>query len=531
MKKLCLIILQGCTICTPAFSQTRIFREVGQGISTTAQAIKENDVLVGYMAFTELEKVNKDSFSYRITIMDENLNDLGVINFKEHKLRLDDVTIEDNILCLAYVKSNVLGYTYEHRADRNKAFQTGKAWIFTQFINLKGEIVKTSQVPLDINIAANWKPGFIQGSVLKNPIMVKNISGKGFACLYDDNHKKNMMLYDMNGRQAWERKISEEGDVEQLITSNHDVYLMMRKYDRNGQNQYTVYSYNADDNSIYPKYILKDKKGNNLLPLGFENDPVSGKPDISGLIYTPTFRKRNNKDAGQEIMKGIYGGVFNIQLNGHKKGEIAEQFSYWYDQSKSDVTAKGYFASGEGYITPNKSFRDYNGNTYYTGSVINSRVRGGRIALNIATCGIVGLRLAAINPLAGAATFSVGMAFSKYRVFLAESAMVMKMDSIGKLKCESTLPVKGSTRTGYYDYSRGTYCFTVISPEERRTYLVFADYDAYAIYSVEQKKVIRTIKRDEGGKSVTVLPAKEGAIIVSTVNRNEGYTMMSIESL
>ncbi len=188
--------------------------------------------------------------------------------------------------------------------------------MFTQFINLHGEIVKTAQVPLDVDIAANWAPGFIPGSVLKAPIMVKNISGKGFACFYGDNSKKNLVLYDMNGQKTWEKKILEEGNIQHFMSSGHDVYLMMRKSAGRNKYQYTVHSYNADDNSAYQKYTLRDKKGNNLLPLGFENDPISGKPDISGLIYNPKFRKPFNKDEGWHVMKGLYGGAFNIQLNG-----------------------------------------------------------------------------------------------------------------------------------------------------------------------------------------------------------------------
>lgn len=535
MKKLYLLILLGCSIFFPAFSQTRIFQEVGAGISTSAQPIMENNVLVGYLAFTELEKVDKDTFSYRLTIMDENLKDLGVINFKEQKLRLSDVMIEDDVLCLAYIKSNVLGYTYEHRATRNKAFKTGKAWMFTQFINLKGEIIKTAQVPLDVNIPSNWKPGFIPASVLKNQISVKNISGKGFVCFYGDDRKKNMIFYDKSGQQTWEKKVMEEGEPEHFITSQHDVYLMMRKNERRSIYQYTIHSYNADDNSTYPKYMLRDKKGNNLLPLGFENDPATGKPYISGLIYSPKFRNGNssNRDNGFLIRKGMYGGVFNIQLNGHKKGEVTEQFFYWYDQSKSYVTAKGHFESGDGYITPNKSFRDFNGNTYYTGSTIRSHVKGGTIAWTAAMWSLSGLRLALVvgNPIVGAAVVPFGMLFTRYREFPTGDAMVMKMDTLGKLKYEKSLPIKGSKTTGDYDYRLGNYCFTVVSPEDKLTYLVMSDESKYVIYSVEQKKVIRTIMRNEDGKSVMVLPAKEGAIVVATVNTKERYTMMSIESV
>jgi hypothetical protein len=532
MRKIYLYILLAVLV-TPAFAQKRIFQEVGQDISTSAQPIMENDVLVGYLALTQLEKVSKDSFSYRLTIMDENLNDLGVVNFHELKLRLEDVMIEDNILCLAYVKSNVLGYRYEHRADRNKAIMTGKAWMLTQFINLKGEIIKTAQVQLNVDLRKNWNDTYIPASVLKNAISVKNMTGKGFVCLYQDDSKKNLVFYDLKGNQTWERRISEEGKIEHFKTSDHDVYVMMQKELARNKYQYTVYSYNADDNTVYQKYMLKDKKGNDLLPLGFENDPISGKPDISGLIYNPKFRKYRKRDEGLKIRKGMYGGVFNVELTGHKKGEMKEQFTYWYDDSKGDVTNKGYFSSGAGYITPNKSFRDFNGNTYYTGSVIKSRVRGRNIGGGLFVYGLTGLLLGAGtgNPALGIGYTGICMAFGHYREFPTGNALIMKMDTTGKVKYENTLPINGSKETGDYNFWSGTYCFTVVSPEDKLTYLVMSDDKAYVIYSVEQKKVVRTIRRDDAGKSVMVLPAKEGSVIVITRNMKERYTVMSIEAV
>jgi hypothetical protein len=35
--------------------------------------------LVGYLAFTRLEQADADSFNYRITIIDENLHDIGAV--------------------------------------------------------------------------------------------------------------------------------------------------------------------------------------------------------------------------------------------------------------------------------------------------------------------------------------------------------------------------------------------------------------------------------------------------------------------
>lgn len=529
MKQFYLYILLAVLV-TPAFAQKRIFREVGQEISTSAQPIMENDVLVGYLALTQLEKVSKDSFSYRLTIMDENLNDLGVVNFHELRLRLEDISIEGDVLCLAYLKSNVLGYRFAHRAERSKAFREGKVWMFTQFINLKGEILNTSHIPLDIEVQDAWNP-IDMPEVLTTSVLVRNMAGKGFACLYEDR-SKNLVFYDLKGNKTWAKKITDEGKIQRFRTSEHDAYVMMQKRLGHKKYQYTVYSYDADSNKVYPKYVLKDKKGNNMLPLTFENDPVSGKPDISGLVYNPDCKRIRSRDEGFKIKKGIYGGVFNVVLAGHNKGEMKEQFTYWYDKSKSDITEKGYFASAEGYVTPNKSFRDFYGNTYYTGSRIKSGIDGNKVGFGVVLYGLTGAFLTAgVGPVIGIGYAALGLSTTRYRYYSTGSALVMKMDSTGKLNYENTLPINGSKEIGDYSIYNGTYCFTVLSPDDRLTYMVMMDETEYVIYSVEQKKVMRTIKKDDVGKSVVVLPAKEGAVMVITRNYKEKYTIMSIEAV
>jgi hypothetical protein len=70
------------TIATHA--QTKVFKEVGEDISAKMKAITQDNALVGYLAFTRLEKTDADSFNYRLTPMDENLNDIGTVNFRHH---------------------------------------------------------------------------------------------------------------------------------------------------------------------------------------------------------------------------------------------------------------------------------------------------------------------------------------------------------------------------------------------------------------------------------------------------------------
>src|ERR1700727_3845780 len=90
-------------------AQTKVFKEVGEDISTQIKAITQDNALVGYLAFTRLEKADADSFNYRVTIMDENLHDIGTVNFRQENLELQAVSFEQNVLCLGYVQSPLAG--------------------------------------------------------------------------------------------------------------------------------------------------------------------------------------------------------------------------------------------------------------------------------------------------------------------------------------------------------------------------------------------------------------------------------------
>src|ERR1700744_6542842 len=109
MKKvsfLLIVVLFGSTL----EAQTKIFKEVSEDMSTQFKAITQDNALVGYLAFTRLEKADADSFNYRVTVMDENLNDIGTVNFRQENLQLETVSFEQNVLCLGYIQSPLAGW-------------------------------------------------------------------------------------------------------------------------------------------------------------------------------------------------------------------------------------------------------------------------------------------------------------------------------------------------------------------------------------------------------------------------------------
>src|SRR6185437_2241168 len=126
-------------------AQTKVFKEVGEDISTQVKPIMQDNAVVGYLAFTRLEKASADSFNYRLTIMDENLNDIGAVNFRQAWLELQTVTFEQNVLCLGYIQSPLEGQTaIRSMRDYRKAEDKANAsHILLQFISLNGKVINT----------------------------------------------------------------------------------------------------------------------------------------------------------------------------------------------------------------------------------------------------------------------------------------------------------------------------------------------------------------------------------------------------
>src|SRR5689334_12171117 len=89
-------------------AQTKALREVAKDISSDVEEIRQDGSLVGYVVFTQLEKISADSFNYKLTVMDENMDDMGTIHFRDQKLYLKKVSFNDNMLCIGYLKSNFI---------------------------------------------------------------------------------------------------------------------------------------------------------------------------------------------------------------------------------------------------------------------------------------------------------------------------------------------------------------------------------------------------------------------------------------
>lgn len=515
MKKALSAFLLLLTVCC-AHAQKKVFTEVSEDIQSQVKPIYQDNSLVGYVVFTQLEKASADSFNYKITIMDENLNDIGVVKFKENKLFLYGVTFEQDVLCLAYFKSNFYFYEFNSRKEYKQAQDNEQSSIFTQFLSLDGKIIKSNALAVRVTpsvysgkVAAKK---FIGSGRLKQSVFLRNIPGKGFVLLYGDESKNSLVAYNTAGDLLWKKTVKGQDKLDNLLTSGQYIYALT------GQSPYSVLGYHVSDSSYSFTYPLKDKKGNSLTIEAFDNDPVTGKLFISGNIKDAT--KNRGFTTPRDFAKGTVGGVYTINFNGPQKSDVKEIYSYWNDGSQPLFNERGRNLDNDTYTHYTGSFKDYQGNTYFYGTSFIKRAKVGSIISTVI-----------LTPTIFYPLFISAYGYTKVKI---RPTTLLKQNAKGMLTVDNTVV---GDQGGFYNNritrwafdTRNYYCAS--DPETKNTHLIINDKKNIFIYSMNAKKVIRTIPHKDGNTLTYVFPAKEGHIMVSEYNKRERSTTVSIEAL
>lgn len=521
MKKLCLLSAAALLQFAAANAQSKVFKEVGNEISSQIKAIRQDNALAGYLAFTQLEKASADSFNYRITIMDENLNDIGKVNFRDENLNLHAVAFDNDVLCLAFLKSDVIGKSYKNKKDYKAITASPHNFVSTRFLSLDGKTIATASVPVDISVETDYddKRGNAVGGHLQHHIQLTNVPQKGFTVFYGDEADNYLLAYDDAGKQVWKKAVGKLAKGYYMLGTNEGAYLLSKRDGDKIEGGYEINGYGFAGNVNFEKLALKDKQGASLKVLGFDNDPKTGKPYITGTVINP---ERNGIVTFKDATKQPYIGVFTWQLNGLQKSDVVKNFSYWNNDKTGMVDEKGKFLQTGMYGYFNHGFVDQQGNTYFAGSEIRRRPQWGTIGVALL-----------LSPLVITSPMIIAMAgTSKCKTM---DAMLLKQTPDGKLSYHSTVPCNHGS------YKAAKSLFSVFGPQKefyqvsnadtKTDYLIVNDTKDIVIYNVTAGKVARTIPRKDGKISTGVFPAKEGHVMVTEYNKKEKYTRVSIESL
>ncbi|ACU64513.1 DUF6770 family protein [Chitinophaga pinensis] len=524
MKQFVLVSVLVLLFINKQYAQTKVFKEVGNSISSSIKAIIQDDNLVGYLSFTELERANADSFHYRLTIMDENLNDIGELNFTELKLDLQAVAFEQDVMCLAYLKSNFVGYGGKKRKERKEQLSNASLSVYTQFVSLDGKIINSNTVKANVKIMSAYNTGYdrnkIDDGVLKHRVQLKNMKGKGFACFYGDDNKCYVSVFNTEGKSVWNNDFMQGADNFVMLTSQHDIYLLYKKKEKLLEGGYWLMGYNVDNNAAFAKYDLSDKNGHSFSVRAFANDPITGRPYLAGMILHN--RKGNSTMTVKQLAHGPYIGAFTAQIKNSGTSDIETVISDWSSHSQSEFSSKGRYQPTKSFMLFQPAFKDYDGNAYFAGTSFKRKPKWGAIGATVATSPLI------IPPL-------WILMFAGTQKIQTRDALLFKQDKKGNLSYVTAIPSAHSRYiTGKVSLLQNMAIpeyDMVVNSDTKSNYLVVSDKKNVNIYSVNQKKVIRTIPRKEGSVTTTIYPAKEGHIMVSEYNKQEKTRKFSIESL
>lgn len=471
-----------------ANAQTKVFKEVGEEISSQVRAITQDNALVGYLVFTKLEKADENTFNYKITIMDENLNDIGTVKFTEGMIDLRSVSFEQDVLCLGYTKVSFVTVPNENPKKKPRTKEIDE--LFTQFISLDGKILNTYSTDVVLTPLYGYR-----GLGLFHGMQVKNLSKKGFVIYYGDKNRDALLVFDTKGNLLWNKRLLMYAESYYMHTSGKNIYMLTKVNDLySPEGGYKLYAYLISDTAEF-KYNLKDNNGNSLKVLTFDNDPVSGKAYLTGCIINPEHRQ--NFTSARDYSNGPYVGLFTLNI-GNTPEDMAGIYSYWNKSEMPGVTETGLFTNNEFFVHYTIAFKDYEGNTIFAGAALVEK------------------------KFLGAARYKLADG-----VFVRQDANAqVKLDN--NIPCDETEnfgPAGNVAALDKKDFYR------VVNNETKTNYVIINDDENTFIYNVNAKKIMRTIQHKDGKIKTSVFPAKEGHVMISEYNRKEKYTRFSIEVL
>ncbi|MGC4103204.1 DUF6770 family protein [Ferruginibacter sp.] len=523
MRKPIIMAMAACLCVTFSMAQTRVFKQVAEEMSSDMEVIMQDGAVMGYVVLTKLEKANADSFNYKLSLMDENLNDIGEINQKDVNMSLMGVAFEQDVLCLSYLKSSIDGTTFKNKKEFKDAKDDTKDVITNQFITLDGKVINTHNfnISLAVDYAMGAKRKVVASAQLKNGGQVKNIPGKGFCFLYGDKDKSEVIAYNTKGEVLWKKEVDRYNHYS-VITTDKVVYILGKNNSySNPYGGYELDRFSVADGKKGTKYELVDKDDNVLRVLNFEKNPVTGKPYIAGSIINRRFK--GAFESGKAYNKGMYKGVFSLTLNGVEKGDIKENYSYWSDgEFKPDFSTRGYMQDRKAFSILEAASQDSAGNVYFAGTTIHKKFRIGAVVSSTLLLPTFFFPIVIMG--------SVGT--HKYRL---GEGIIIKQTSKGSVFTDQELE---KNKSRYYQarvpvvmYDSPTEYYNLYSPAAKSDVFIYRDDKSYNIYSLSKKQISRRIPYSIGKSRIRVTGAKEGHIMILENNTKEKYTKLSIEPI
>lgn len=503
-------------------AQKRVFTQIANQISTSTRSITQNGNVLGYMVFTQLEKLNSDSFSYTISLLDENLNDIGKVEFNELGLQLNDLTFENDLLHIAYLQSTAFGKTAKNKKESKALKETIKSNLLIQTINLEGKIINRISKPVNIEVGTNenyYTSGYTAYANLKSKIQINETGNTGFTTFYEDKDNAYLSAYNSKCDLLWTKTISEKAKGYYNINTEKNTYITFTKTVK-GFPTSELYSYSLVDGKQGKSFEFINPKNNKALDLlNLSLDKKNGNLVAAGKIYKQNDNKY--KTTILETRKGMVLGVFNIAFSENNTIAPKETYTYWNDGSlKPTFSTKGKMTENNTYPIITSAVQDYEGNTLFVGNGVKFKTKVGSIIATVLTVPTL--------------FYPFIIAAGGYKKFRFENGIILKQNKNGTLSQNGIIEYDKekfrNAKIARNELTQKNLVFSAKNSSAKTNYLGFYDKDSYIIYSTSKNKIIKTIPRySKTNSNVIISSAKEGHIMI--IETSAKTTTLNIESL
>jgi hypothetical protein len=491
------------------FSQSKILENVVDVEVRSACEIVNNKQIVGYAFFYKIDKMKKSAL-YRLSILDENLKEIGSNEFEGAKdLVLKRAVYESEHLFLSFYDSEKKdGYEKFVKVFDLKGKETGT-------VSYDPEKVKKGM--FGAAVAASMET-FYEGT--------DNVEGKGFVTVYQSKAKRggvDIQMIGLNGNLKWEQSIiGDKGD-------RSDLYLL-------GTTPNTILFFEMDRGSVMNK-----DADIFLVGLSAENGKeLFKKPmDINGFSYEPMLIK-NSTDGKLKIVSTIYNSDgkfltakpigFSIADLNDLTGEIKiiKDFSYLNDLGNI-LDMKNESKSEDGYIKAHNIIIMQDGSMVLVGEFFRKTVSAGGMALKILSRGNGSASQATVEDL--------------FLLRFDNNLKATALEKIEKDKVRVPLPTDGlsiglTIRLLTYEHSFG-YMYTDEGMDEKKKTILakgsFGDekYGIVAI-TVDEKKGYTQKRFDiqkEKNIDYAIFRAKPGYVMIMKYNSKEKQISVNLEKI
>ncbi len=514
MKTVFLFLVALCLSGTTLNAQEKSFNDIMSiNLRNMGPIVKDNAV-TGYYMFYKVDKVDRKTNTYKLKILDQDLNEVNSKKITDTKyLYLLEGAYNGNAIMLKF-------YDYKKRIVRHQIYD-GEGNLITK---KEEEISKNEAVTLlgpDYNEATS-----ISKDVYAVPgvgfLDFKKTRGKGMISGFGYDIK---FIPDTKGAKGWSKKSEDTkgNKMASFLAANENMVIttIVKTGSKLAQkmDQYVMGIDTKTGKKLFESSLAKGKYQLQLVNGYTEDD---GSITLVGLYY----------DQGQNKYKGAGKGVASLSVS--KDGKISEaNFVSWTDIGKVLPVDKRGRIKDVGFIFFHQFVKTADGKIFGVGESYRKSVSGTGVALNL---------------LGGGGISMMKMVIEDIFVFEFTSDFKIKnVDVYEKGKSNIQLPegygLSNQGALARMIHAWGSFDYEFIQQAKDKSYFIVGYRDSIKKKGEKRKNYFGALSYSDGAftkdeidlktdaSSLRVYPAKNGSILITEYFRKTKKLDMRVEQL